>query len=129
MRLRALVGDTQVFDRGSEHWRGGVVVDVGATVTIRFLAEQTLPKTATVDGSVVPAGLAKGHPVCVKVTGVEANAHAVTEVRASHWIDAPRPDEAEWVDRASVGLVPWFYGAVPKSITRAPEEHAWTGGR
>lgn len=60
------------------------------------------------------------------MTGVESNTHTIVEVADSHWIDAPRPDEAEWVGRALAGLAPWYYGCVPKSITGEKEEKSWT---
>jgi hypothetical protein len=110
-----------VWDVGDTHYRGGVVTGVGASVTIRFLAEQFLVKTANV-APAVAGTRAVGQPVCVQVTGVEQNAHTIVAVLDSHWANSgPGSDEAGAVQRGQ-----FHYGVVPRHLTGEREEYDWT---
>jgi hypothetical protein len=112
-----------VYDAGDTHWRGGVVLSTTEdTVTIRYLAEQTLEKTA--DVSLAVAGTrAKGQPLAVRWSG----AHTIVEVIGTRWsgMDSPGSDEAGAVDRALAGTGPWRYGVVPSDITGETGESAY----
>jgi hypothetical protein len=119
-RIRALRPDVVVYDSGDTHWRGGVVTAVGATVTIRYLGEASLVKTANV--SLAVAGTRTvGAPVVVRVTGSSPN-WTIAEVRDGWWGGAgPGTDEAGAIARGE-----YHYSVVPRAITNEPEEYPWT---
>jgi hypothetical protein len=119
--IRSLRPDRVVFDAGSTHWRGAVLIGIdGDTATLRVRAEASLWKTLTCAASLLPAGVEKGHPLAVRVTNTAT--HTIAAVIGTTWPGRSGPvDEAAAVDAALAGLAPWYAGAVPRSITHEPE--------
>jgi hypothetical protein len=115
-RIRSLTPDRTVW----ANWRGGVVWSIGATTTIRLLAEQHIVRDYVVANSLVPVDARSiGAPVCCRVTGTGADNYVVVEVVGSRFPRGEGPHD----QGAAVAAGRFVPAIIERHITREPE--AW----
>lgn len=118
--ISSLRGDVTVYDKG-DHWRGGQIIAIGASITIKYLAEAYIVRTAVVATALVPIDARSlGCPVAVRVTGGGADSYTIVECIGSTFGSGAAPKNG-FYDATTFNP-----GIVPRSITNEPLFN-WTG--
>jgi hypothetical protein len=84
-------------------WRGGQVWNIaGDTTTIRLMADPNIVRDKAVATSALPTGAIVGDPVVCRVTGDNADAYVIAEVRPSRFAAGDDPNGPNTSQVASV---------------------------
>jgi hypothetical protein len=114
---RSLRPNVHTLDRGSEHWRPGVIwTIVGATSTIRVFCAVGDIRDFTIDTSTLPNGAAVGAPMVAKFTSTAYS--SIATLQSGAWAGGYNPGTDE---TGAVARGEFYLGIIPRSITRTPE--------
>ena len=102
------------------NWRVGKLLAInGASASVRVLVSGAFRRTKTVATSILPAGIAVGHPLAVEISSSHPDDSTIVRVVPGLWGGNEPQDET------TAATDDGRFGVLPRSITNEPRYWNW----